>query len=104
MITTHTEALDYCRHVLDELGASGVVREKVEQRIGDDRVFRAADPSSREGMLMFLTNKDLTDAELKDRAWGNTRAQVGYTLPCEPGALRRKIILNYAPSSIRELA
>lgn len=102
MITTHTEALDYCRCVLDECGAPGVVREKIEQRIGDG--MHVGDASRPDGCLFFRTDRDLTEQELQEHAFGHLKAQVGYTLPIEPSTLRRRIILNYAPSSIRELA
>lgn len=94
MITSHVEALDYCRMILDECGAPGVVREKIEQRCDNEG----------EGVLIFRTDKDLTEDELRERAYGHTKAQVGYTLPCDPGRFRRNVILNYAPSAISELA
>lgn len=103
MITSHTEARDYCCTVLDFCGAPRIVRERIEQ------IFTDADGREQEcgtepyGVLCFASNQGLTLQEELEGARGHTKVSVGYTLPIEPHELKRRILHAYDPPALASL-
>jgi len=100
MITSHTEARDYCCTVLDLCGAPRLVRDRVEQIITDQAGRQVEGGTEPYGVLAFASNQGLSLVDELEGAYGHTKVSVGYTLPIEPHDLKRRIIHAYHPQAL----